>query len=326
MKRRVLLATGFATPALAQGWPDRPIRLLVGFAPGGTADLIARMLAAAIQADLGQTLVIENRSGAAGMIALQEAARATPDGSTFAYANIGQIVMTPLLQPSLADPLRELIPVAHAVNIPFFLGISAQLPVRTLAELIAYAKAHPGELNYGSSGVGQMTHVAVELLRVRTDMELTHVPYRSGTQAVQEMAAGRIQLAMEAYSVLRGPEEAGQVRILAVAATHRSAQAPAVPTFAELGVPDYAVSGWQGFFAPRSLPESIRIRFAAAVRRALESAAVRESFARQASSRARAAARNSTPSSPPRPGAGRRDPTGQHHGAIRSRGRRITGR
>lgn len=278
MKRRALLAVGIASPALAQ---DRPIRLLVGFAPGGTADLIARQLAASIQADLGQTLVIENRSGAAGMIALQEAARAAPDGGTFAYANIGQIVMTPLLQPSQADPMRDLAPVAQSVSIPFFLGISAQLPARTLPELIAHAKAHPGALNYGSSGVGQMTHVAVELLRARTGMELTHVAYRSGTQAVQEMAAGRIQLAMEAYSVLRGPEEAGQGRILAVAAARRSAQAPNVPTFAELGVPDYAVSGWQGFFAPKALPEPLRARFAAAIRRALDSAPIREAFARQ---------------------------------------------
>lgn len=281
MKRRALLLAGIASPALAQSWPDRPVRLLVGFAPGGTADLVARLLAAAVQADLGQPVVIENRSGAAGMIALQEAARAAPDGATFAYANVGQIVMTPLLQPGAADPMRDLAPVAHAVNIPFFLGISSQLPVRTLPELVAYAKAHPGELNYGSSGVGQMTHVAVELLRARTGMELTHVPYRSGAAAVQEMAAGRIQLAMEAYSVLRGPEEAGQGRILAVAAAHRSAQAPEVPTCAELGVADYAVSGWQGFFAPKALPEAIRARFAAAVRKALDSAPVREAFARQ---------------------------------------------
>jgi tripartite-type tricarboxylate transporter receptor subunit TctC len=126
-----------------------------------------------------------------------------------------------------------------------------------------------------------MTHVAVELLRSRTGIELTHVPYRSGAQAVQELAAGRIQLAMEAYSVLRGPEEAGQARILAVAAPHRSALAPSVPTTAEAGVPDYAVSGWQGFFAPAGLSPVILERFAAAVRRALDSAAVREAFARQ---------------------------------------------
>jgi tripartite-type tricarboxylate transporter receptor subunit TctC len=286
MHRRALLgaapALAFAQRGHAQpAWPDRPIRLLVGFAPGGTADVIARMLAGAMAADLGQSVVIENRSGAAGMIALQEAARAAPDGSTFAYANVGQVVLTPLLQPGTIDPMRALAPVAHAVNIPFFVGVSSRLPVATLQELVAYARARPGELNYGSSGVGQMTHVAVELLRARTGMDLTHVPYRSGAQAVQELAAGRLQLAMEAYSVLRGPEEAGQARILAVAAPQRSGLAPSVPTAAEAGVPDYAVSGWQGFFAPAGVHASIRSRFAGAVRRALDSSAVREAFARQ---------------------------------------------
>ena len=286
MHRRELLGAAalalLAAPSVAQpSWPDRPIRLLVGFAPGGTADVIARLLAQAMTADLGQSIVIENRSGAAGMIALQEAARAAGDGSTFAYANVGQVVLTPLLQPGTLDPMRDLAPVAHSVNIPFFVGISSRLPATTLPELVAIAKAKPGELNYGSSGVGQMTHVAVELLRSRTGMELTHIPYRSGAQAVQEMAAGRIQVAMEAYSVLRGPEEAGQGRILAVAAPRRSALAPAVPTTAEAGVPDYAVSGWQGFFAPASVPPAIRARFAGAVRKALDSAPVREAFARQ---------------------------------------------
>ena len=169
MHRRELLGAAalglLAAPSVAQpSWPDRPVRLLVGFAPGGTADVIARLLAQAMTADLGQSIVIENRSGA---------------------------------------------------------------------------------------------------------------------QAVQEMAAGRIQVAMEAYSVLRGPEEAGQGRILAVAAPRRSALAPAVPTTAEAGVPDYAVSGWQGFFAPASVPPGIRARFAGAVRKALDSAPVREAFARQ---------------------------------------------
>ncbi|WP_426954435.1 Bug family tripartite tricarboxylate transporter substrate binding protein [Muricoccus radiodurans] len=287
MIRRHLLATGLGVALAAPragaqpAWPDRPIRLLVGFAPGGTADLIARLLAQAMQAEFGQTIVIENRSGAAGMIALQEAARAAPDGATFAYANVGQIVLTPLLQPGVADPMKDLVPVAHAVNIPFFVGVSSRVPVRTLAELVSYARSRPGELNYGSSGVGQMTHVAVELLRARTGMDLTHVPYRSGAMAVQEMAAGRIQLAMEAHSVLRGPEEAGQARILAVAAPRRSALAPDIPTAAEAGVPDYAVSGWQGFFAPANVPSAIRTRFAGAVRRALDSGPVRESFARQ---------------------------------------------
>lgn len=253
----------------------------MGFAPGGTADIIARVLAQAMQSDIGQTIVIENRSGAAGMIALQEAARAAPDGATFAYANVGQIVLTPLLQPGSADPMRDLVPVAHAVNIPFFIGLSSRVPAASMQELVAIARSRPDELNYGSSGVGQMTHVAVELLRARTGMELTHVPYRSGAMAVQEMAAGRIQLVMEAHSVLRGPEEAGQARILAVAAEHRSPLAPSVPTAAEAGVPDFSVSGWQGFFAPASLPSPIVARFAGAVRRALDSAPVREAFARQ---------------------------------------------
>ncbi|MBL6456342.1 tripartite tricarboxylate transporter substrate binding protein [Belnapia sp. T6] len=273
-----------AAPALAQpAWPDRPVRLLVGFAPGGTADVIARLLAGALQPRLGQPLVIENRSGAAGMLALQQAAHAAPDGATFAYANIGQVVLTPLLQPRIAalDPARELLPVAHAVNIPFCIGCSAALPCTTLAEFLALARAQPGAMNYGSSGVGQMTHVAVELLRARTGIELTHVPFRSGAQAVQEMAAGRIQLAMEALSVLRGPAEAGQVRILAIAGASRSSQAPEVPTAAEAGVADFVVSGWQGFFAPTGLPTPILTRFAGLVREALDSPAVRNSFAQQ---------------------------------------------
>lgn len=287
MQRRALitagagLGIGMRESGAQPAWPDRPIRLLVGFAPGGTADVIARLLAGAMASELGQPIVIENRSGAAGMIALQEAARAAPDGSTFAYANVGQMVLTPLLQPVAFDPMRQLVPIAHAVNIPFFIGISSGLPARTLPEFVAYARSQPGALNYGSSGVGQMTHVSVELLRSRTGIELTHVPYRSGAQAVQELAAGRIQLAMEAYSVLRGPEEAGQARILAVAAPHRSALAPSVPTAAEAGIADYAVSGWQGFFAPAGLPPAILVRFAAAVRSALDSIAVREAFARQ---------------------------------------------
>ncbi len=227
-----------AAPALAQEttYPSRPVRLLVGFAAGSASDLIARPLAQKLSERLGQPVTVENRPGANGVLASEAVARAAPDGHTLLLGTFSQTVVTPLLRSDLPyDTERDLAPVAGVVQPPLVVAVPADLPARSLGELVALARARPGQLNMGSAGSGDLGHLALELLKRRMGFDIVHVPYRGSGPALQDMLGGRVQLMISPYIVMKGPAEAGQVRVLAVTSSERLPALPDVPTVAEAG-------------------------------------------------------------------------------------------
>ena len=265
----LLVAAPLARPALAQDtWPNRPIRLLVGFPPGGGVDLLARVLAERMAPILGQPVVIENRPGQAAGLATELGARAAPDGYTLTMANIGTMTINPHLYRGYLDTTREVTPISRLVTYNVFVFTPAELPVRTLPEFVAHARARPGQLNYGSAGSGGITHIAAELLNRAAGMSLVHVPYRGSAPAMTDVAAGRIQMQTDIWGVGEGMVGSGRVRALAVSGTARSPLAPDVPTAVEQGIP-FELEGWQAMVGPAGLPRPIVDRVNTALRTAL---------------------------------------------------------
>jgi tripartite-type tricarboxylate transporter receptor subunit TctC len=290
-RRGVLLAAlpGLALAAgtaRAQGaaadYPARPVRVLVGFPPGGGVDIIARLLMPRLQERLGQPMLVENRAGANGNIAMDAAAKSPPDGYTLFYGNVGNLAVTNALYPNLAfDTLRDFAPVAQSMESSLVVAVTDGLPVRTLAELIAHAKANPGRLNAGSAGAGGPSHLALELFKRQTGTEILHVPYRGSAPAVQDLAGGRIQLLLDGYTLMRGVVEGGRARVLAVAATERQPILPAVPTTAEAGLPGFEAGSWHALVAPAGTPAPVLARLEAAMRWALTETDLPQAFAQQ---------------------------------------------
>jgi tripartite-type tricarboxylate transporter receptor subunit TctC len=265
----LLAAAPLARPALAQDvWPSRPIRLLVGFPPGGGVDLLARVLAEKMQTGLGQPIVIENRPGQAAGLATELGARSAPDGYTLLMANIGTMTINPHLYRNYLDTTREVTPISRLVTYNVFVFTPAELPARTLPEFVAHARARPGALNYGSAGTGGITHIAAELLNRAAGMQIIHVPYRGSAPAMTDVAANRVQMQTDIWGVGEGMVQSGRVRALAVSGAARSPLAPDVPTAREQGV-DFELTGWQAIVGPAGLPRPIVERVNAEVRRAL---------------------------------------------------------
>ncbi len=270
--RRGLLAAGaaFAWPGLAraQVWPTRPVRFLVGFAAGGTIDIAARLLGEKLSPVWGQPVIVENRAGAGGTIAGLAVARAEPDGHTLLVSAAAEIAVAPFTQASLAyNPRADLTPISLIARNPFALVVTAGLPAQTLPELIALAKRQP--LTYASSGVGTTTHFVTELFKLRAGVDIEHVPYR-GTAALQaDLVAGRVHMAFDAVSAVLPNVREGKLRAIGVATTARSPQAPAIPTFAELGLSDFVGGGWAGFLGPANLPAPIASKLETDVRAAM---------------------------------------------------------
>jgi tripartite-type tricarboxylate transporter receptor subunit TctC len=265
----LLTAGTLVHPTVAQtAWPSRPIRLLVGFPPGGGVDLLARVLAEKMQQDLGQPIVIENRPGQAAGLATEIGARAAPDGYTLTMANIGTMTVNPHLYRSYLDTTREVTPISRIVAYNVFVFIPAELPVRSLAEFVTYARARPGQLNYGSAGSGGITHIAAELLNRAAGIQVVHVPYRGSAPAMADVAGGRIQMQTDIWGVGEGMVQSGRVRAIAVSGPRRSPLAPEVPTAIEQGVP-FELEGWQAMVGPAGLPRPIVDRVNAALRSAL---------------------------------------------------------
>jgi tripartite-type tricarboxylate transporter receptor subunit TctC len=266
---KLLAATPLARPALGQeAWPNRPIRLLVGFPPGGGVDLLARVLAEKMQTGLGQPVVIENRPGQAAGLATETGARAAPDGYTLTMANIGTMTINPHLYRNYLDTTREVTPISRLVSYNVFVFTPAELPARTLPEFVAHAKARPGQLNYGSAGTGGITHIAAELLNRAAGMEIVHVPYRGSAPAMTDVAANRVQMQTDIWGVGEGMVQSGRVRALAVSGAARSPLAPDVPTAREQGV-EFELTGWQAMVGPAGLPRPIVDRVNAEIRGAL---------------------------------------------------------
>ena len=257
MKRRSLLAAMAALPcpAFAQTWaPERPIRLIIPFAAGGSTDVTARLVAQALGERLGQPVVAENRPGAGGNIGAEAAARAAPDGHTLFMAVSGILAANKALYKTLPfDPLRDFAPISQVAVIPNLIVVNPELPVRDLPGLIAYAKARPGQVNYGSAGSGTSLHLASALFAAKAGIELVHIPYRGGAPAATDLMAGKIQMLASPLVEVIGAVQAGQLRPLAVTTPRRSALLPEVPTVGET-IPGFAIPLWNGIVAPAGTP------------------------------------------------------------------------
>ncbi len=275
MQRRALLAAlalPLARPALAQPFPSRPVRVIVPFAPGGGIDLVSRPLAQQLSGLLGQPVVVENKPGAAGNIGMEYAATQPADGYTLLHANSGMLVTNPLLYRGLrTDPQRDLMPVGQVTTDPLLFIVPASLGIATLQDFVAYARARPGQVNFGSGGAGGITHLVGELFARRAGLQLTHVPYRGAAPALTDLVAGRIQLMFDTLGLVKSHLEAGAVRILATALPQRVAILPDIPTVAEAGVPGAEVTSWQAMVLPARTDPAIAASLTDALRRALAS-------------------------------------------------------
>lgn len=282
--RRALL--GFpailATPSLAQGtWPTRAVTLVVPYAPGGGADVITRAAAPMMERALGQPVVVENRAGGATALAATYVSQARADGYTLLMGTTS-LAINPALQPNLTprDPMRELAPVGPVYRNPFVLQVHASLPVRTLAEFVAYAKANPGKLDYGSAGIGTVNHLAFVLLAKEAGIEVEHIPYRGGGPALLDLRAGRVQAlfssALEAMPLIQDRVS----RAIAVSSATRIALFPDVPPVAD-SIPGFDVAFWQGLFAPVGTPDAVVARLAEALRAATTDAELRRRMTEQ---------------------------------------------
>jgi len=262
----VLLAVCGASAAPAQDYPSKPIRILVGFAAGGIADLGARLLGDHITRETGQPVVVENRTAAAGTVAALGVAKAPPDGYTLGLVLSGQLVINPFVQKQMPfDVLKDLLPVAAIGEAPQMIAINAGVPAKTLKEFIALAKAKPGSMSYGSAGYGSLPHLsAAEFVR-QAGIEMVHVPYRGNAPATADLLAGRIQLLSSSIGGLRAGLDAGKTRLLLVAARNRLPYIADVPTSAEAGLPDYLMTVWLGVVAPTGMPQPIVERIHALV-------------------------------------------------------------
>lgn len=274
MHRRSLLAAVLAGLPLAaarsQDFPARPVRVVVGFPPGGGTDLVARPLAQKVQGIFGQSVVVDNRAGANGSVGLEVVAKSPPDGYTIGHVNSSVVVTNPLLYKNLAVNVeRDLVPVCTVADSAVVLAVPADLAARDLRELVALAKARPGQLNFGSGGLGSVDHLGFEVLKRQTGVEFLHVPYRGGGPALNDMIGGRVQLMISSYGMYKGQVDAGRVRIVAVLAPERHPALPDVPTGVEQGWPDLIVPAWQGIMAPAQTPATVLDKVETAYRAAL---------------------------------------------------------
>ncbi len=256
-------------------FPNKPIRLIVGFAAGGIADLGARLLGDHITRETGQPVVVENRTAAAGTVAALTVAKAPADGYTLGLVLSGQLVINPFVQKQMPfDVLKELVPVAALGEAPQMIAINAEVPAKTLKELVALAKAKPGSLNYGSAGHGSLPHLsAAEFVR-QAGIAMVHVPYKGNAPATADLLAGRIQLLSSSIGGLQPGLDAGKTRLLLVATKARLPYIPDVPTSAEAGIPDYLMTVWLGLVAPAGTPQPIVDRLHALVQGMLKDPAM----------------------------------------------------
>ena len=273
ISRRTLGASALAalaTPALAQWQPTRPIRILVGFAPGGGTDITTRTIGAKLQSLLGQPIVVENRPGAGGNLASEATVNAPNDGHALMMGTIASLVMNPIMARLPFDVLTDLTAIGRSVEVTNVLVVSPDRPWRSLSELIAAAKARPGTLSYGSSGVGGAGHLGGALLDSMAGIETIHVPYRGGGQLITDILSGKVDFSVATAATVLPHIEAGRLRALAVPFARRSALLPDVPTVAEAAnLPGYEVANWYAMMGPRGLPRPVVDRVNAALNEAM---------------------------------------------------------
>jgi len=278
--RRLAIALGLLAiclvPASAQDWPQRPIRLLVGFGAGGGTDIVSRILAQPLSESLGQAVVVENKPGAGSTIASDAVAKAAKDGYTAAMLSPGHTVSAAMFKALPYDSVKDFAPVAMVADSAFVIVARKDFPADDVKGLIALAQKDPGKLNFGSVGVGSTQHFAAELFNQMTGIKVQHVPYRGTPAVVAALLAGQIDYAVELVHAVIGQVRAGDLKIIAVGSAQRWPTIPNVPTVAESGVPGYAVAGWYGMVFPAGTPQPIVDKTSAALKEILARPAIRE--------------------------------------------------
>jgi tripartite-type tricarboxylate transporter receptor subunit TctC len=283
MKTAVCAAFAFAAMlagAQAQNYPERPITLVVPFAPGGSTTIVARTIADKLGEQLGQQVVVDNRAGAGGTIGTKSVAKATPDGYTILLGYTGTLAVGPTFYPNARyDPRKDFAPIGCIGTAPNTVTVHPSFPAKTIAELIAYAKDNPGKVNFGSAGIGTLSHIAGEHLATMAGVKLTHVPYKGTGPAMTDLLGGHIPMAFAPIPAVHGAAEGGQLRVIAVTAPKRSSLLPNVPTVAESGLPGYEAVLRYGLVAPAGTPRPVIERLNKALNTALASEEVKKRLA-----------------------------------------------
>jgi tripartite-type tricarboxylate transporter receptor subunit TctC len=266
----------------AEVFPNRAVKFIVPFPAGGPADTISRIVTEKMAANLGQSIVIENRAGAGGLTGIASVAKAEPDGYTIAIAPSSGLAMNVNLRENMPfHPLKDLALITQIVSVPEILVVNENVPVKTLAELVALAKAQPGKLVFASTGLGGMPHMAMELLKLTAQIDLVHVPYTGAAPAVNDLLGGHVQLMFADVPVLLGSIQSGKLRPLAIGSRARFAGLPSVATTAELGMPQVEADNWYGLVAPTATPPAVLATLHAAAAQALHSAEIKDKLAAQ---------------------------------------------
>lgn len=282
LKRRAVLCAAAAlaaTPlgARAQAWPAKPIKITVVYPPGGVADTLARLLAERLGPLLGQTVVVDNKPGASGMIGMDALAKSPPDGYAFAFSSISPLVLSPHLGKPPFDPLKDVLPVVSVIASPVLLLGTSALAARSFKDLLAAAKAHPGALRWATSGPASLGHIVLEQIKAGAGVDITHIPYKGGGQQISDALAGQFEvLSVNAGAAVMAHIQAGKLHPLAVGAPARLAALPAVPTLAELGLPAANLASVFGLFAPAGTPAAVIKRMNSEVNTLLQDPAVRQ--------------------------------------------------
>jgi tripartite-type tricarboxylate transporter receptor subunit TctC len=282
MIRVLALLLLFPLVAAGQGYPSKPVRMVVPFAPGGASDFVGRILQPRLAELFGQQVIVENRPGASGNIGVEVAAKSAPDGYTFLLGNIGSIAINPGVFPKLAvNPLTDLIAVTQVVDVPSALVAHPTLPADNIKELVAYARANPGKLNYASPGSGSQNRLEMEVLRnLAGGIDMVHVPYKGGAgPAIAGLVGGETHLMFVTVSSAIGHVRNGRLKMLAISTAKRMDQLPSVPTTSEAGYPELAASSWQGVFVPAGTPKDIVERLHGIVLKTMASPEVVERLA-----------------------------------------------
>ena len=278
-----LTAASVLAPCLARAadeWPSRQVTIIVPFAPGGATDIVARLLAEELRQRFGQPFVVENRTGAAGNIGIEAVVRAPANGYTLLFGTMGSLTTNPHLYTDAKFKVeRDLLPISQTFKVDHILVVNAKLPVKSVAELVAHAKANPGRMTYGSAGVGSSVQMFAVLLEMRTGIQLVHVPYKGSALALNDVVAGHIDMLMDSVPTSLPQIEAGNTRPLAVTSGTRNKRLPNVPTMMEAGVPDYNTAAWGSLMAPAGTPVDIVAKLSVAVQEAYRKPALQKEFA-----------------------------------------------
>jgi tripartite-type tricarboxylate transporter receptor subunit TctC len=279
----LLAPLGWQSAAAQDKYPSRVVHIIVPTPAGGPVDVMARLVANQISPTLGQSVIIDNRGGAGNTIGSAEAARATPDGYTLLYSSSSGLVLAPMLQKSAGyDPLKSYDPIALVAATANILVVHPSVPAKSVSELLVYAKAHPGAVNFSSGGIGTLPHLIGEYFKSQAAIDVIHVPYRGGGPSIQDVVAGHIQFTFEGISVLLPLIQSGQLRALAVTSAKRSPLLPDVPTMIESGFPNFTTSAWTGLLAPAGTPPEVIAKLNGAVNVALQSAEMKAALERLA--------------------------------------------